>query len=155
MKRVILTAILILAIVAPSFGRKLLTRGESNTSFGKYRVEELSEPLLIAGKEMKAYSITYDQTGTELKIAVDRKKEETVYYVLAPEFSVKYVNNGKYFGIGMTDKKLEKAGFCTNTGNMNMAEYFHQKVLSDNKGTPTDHLTLIASYFPLLCRETK
>ncbi|NMC39975.1 MAG: hypothetical protein GYA43_02190 [Bacteroidales bacterium] len=155
MKRVIIAAVLIFAVVAPSFGKRLLAKGESNTAYGRYSIEELSEPILLAGKEMKAYSITYDKTGTEIKIAVDRKRNETVYYVLSPEFSVKYVNNRKYFGIGMTGKELEKEGYVTKNEKMNMHQYFHQKVMADATRTPTDYLELIASYFPLLCCETK
>jgi len=152
MKRILLTAVLIVTVCLASFATKIVAQGHSNSSFGDYKIEVLDDHLMFMNKELDKYRITYENTDLSVVVVVDKQKNCKKYYVLSEQFPVQYECNGTYFGIKKLDKSLEASGYVTIMENINKAEFFHQRVLTTGTTATVDHLNLIASYYPGLFR---
>jgi hypothetical protein len=150
MKRVLLATALILTMSLVTFARKFVAEGMTNTAVGNYRIEIADNPVMINGKELKAFVITYENTNMEVTVAFDKNKQGMTYYVLSPSLSIKYVCNGKFFGIARIESELEKEGYRTSDSALNRGEYFHQKVLATGHKCDLEHTKLIAAYYPML-----
>lgn len=156
MKRLITSAVLILAICTASFAtKKVVAEGKTHSVLGDYRIESLESPVMINGKELKAFTVTYANTGLKTTVAIEKTLKCTRYYVLSDLLSVQYVCNGSYFGVERLDKKLEKDGMQTSNEALDNFQYYHQKVLSCGTGTDIDNTKLIAAYFPFLFKNTE
>ena len=150
MKRMILFAVLVLAVSTFSFGTKLIGEGKTYTTLGDYRVEAIDNPIPLKGKDCKAYAIRYENTPLEVTVIVCREQTGQKYLVLSDRLSVQYVNNSRYFGVEMLDKSFEKEGYITDDSEMNRKEYFHQKVLGPGQMRELDAARTIAAFFPFL-----
>ena len=53
------------------------------------------------------------------------------------------------------DKSFEKDGYVTSDIFLDKNEYFHQKVLTSGQGCELDNTRLIASYFPMLIKNSE
>jgi len=156
MKRLITAAVLIIAICTASFAtKKVVAEGKTHSVLGDYRIEALDNPVMINGKELKAFTVTYENTGLKTTVAVEKTLKCKKYYVLTDVLSVQYVCNGHYFGVERLDKKLEKDGFRTSNEDLDNFQYYHQKVLSCGSSTDIDNTKLIAAYFPFLFKNTE
>jgi hypothetical protein len=150
MKRIFLVTALIFAVSLSTFARKLISEGKTYTAFGAYKIELSDNPVTLMGKEMKAFIISYENTNMEVTVAFDKGRKDMTYYVLSPNLAIKYVCNGKYFGVQKLGTELEKDGFKTSDSALNRGEYFHQKVLTTGGSCDLDNSRLIASFFPML-----
>jgi len=156
MKRLITAAVLIIAICTASFAtKKVVAEGKTHSVLGDYRIEALDNPVMINGRELKAFTVTYENTGLKTTVAVEKTLKCKKYYVLTDVLSVQYVCNGHYFGVERLDKKLEKDGFRTSNEDLDNFQYYHQKVLSCGSSTDIDNTKLIAAYFPFLFKNTE
>ena len=150
MKRILFTAALILALSLASHARKFVAEGKTHTPFGNYRIEIADNPVTLAGREMKAFIISYENCNMEVTVAFDKTRKGMNYYVLSPSLAVKYVCNGNIFGVAKLNDELEKDGYKTSDTALNRNEYFHQKVLATGVVCDLDNSKLIAAYFPML-----
>ena len=69
---------------------------------------------------------------------------------MSDKLSVQYVCNGEYFGVEKLDKALRKEGMTTSDSELNLQEYYHQKLISQTRLSEIESTKLIAVYFPLL-----
>jgi len=150
MKKMIFTALLLVAISTASFGKELVAEGRTFSALGDYKIELADNPVIINGQEFKAFVISYQNNPLEVKVAVTKDRNVTKYAVLSEKLSVQYVCNENYFGVERLDKSFEKDGYFTSDAALNRNEYFHQKVLTSGLGSEVDNTRLIAAYFPLL-----
>jgi hypothetical protein len=150
MKRVFLVAMLVFAVSLASFARKFVAEGKTFTILGDYKIEIADNPINLMGKELKSFIISYENTNMEVTVAFEKTRKGMNYYVLSPALSVKYVCNGKYFGVSKLNKELLKEGYKTSDSALNRDEYFHQKVLTGGKTCDLDNAKLIAAYYPML-----
>jgi hypothetical protein len=156
MKRLITAAVLVIALCTASFATKVVAEGKTHSVLGDYKIESVDNPVMINGKELKAFTITYENTGLKTTIAVEKALNCKKYYVLTNQLSVQYVCNGHYFGVERLDKKLEKEGFQTSNDDLDNYAYYHQKVLSSGAAsTDIENTKLIAAYFPFLFKNTE
>ena len=156
MKRLITAAVLILLCCTVSLAaKKVVAEGKTHSVLGDYKIEALENPVMINGKELKAFTVTYSNTGLKTTVAVDKTIKCRKYYVLSDMLSVQYVCNGQYFGVERLDKKLEKEGFQTANDALDNFQYYHQKVLSCGTSTDVENTKLIAAYFPFLFKNTE
>jgi hypothetical protein len=153
MKRILFVAALILAVSVASFARKFVAEGKTFTALGNYKIEIADNPVTLMGKEMKAFIISYENTNMEVTVAFDKSRKGMTYYVLSPTLAVKYVCNGKYFGVEKLNNELEKDGYRTSESALNRGEYFHQKVLSTGGSCDLENSKLIAAYYPMLIND--
>ncbi len=155
MKRFITAAVLIIAFCTASFATKVVAEGKTHSVLGDYKIESLDNPVMINGKELKAFTVTYQNTGLKTTIAVEKTFKCKKYYVLTDMLSIQYVCNGHYLGVERLDKKLEKDGYMTSNDDLDNFQYYHQKVLSRGTGTDVENTKLIAAYFPFLFKNTE
>jgi len=156
MKRLFTIAVLIFACCTLTFAtKKVVAEGKTHSVLGDYRIESLDNPVMINGKELKAFTITYKNTGLKTTVAIDKTLKCKIYYVLSDMLSVQYVCNSNYFGVERLDKKLAKEGFQTANDALDNFQYYHQKVLSCGDNTDIENTKLIAAYFPYLFKNTE
>jgi len=154
MKTIFLTAALILMVLMNAMANKTVAKGSSNSSFGKYKIEQLDEHMMLNGKELDKYMITYEKSDLKVVVVLDKQKQCKKYYVLTDQIPVQYECNGLYFGIKKLDKDLLSNGFETSMEKLNREVYFHQKVIASQTTATIDHLELIASFYPELFKES-
>lgn len=150
MKRMILSAMLVLAISAASFAQKVVAEGKTYSALGDYKVQATENPIQMKGNDCKAYVIKYENTPMEVTVVVCKDKRCKKFVVLSDKLSVQYVCNSHYFGVERLDKSLEEAGYKTEDSGLNRVEYFHQKVLGPGQIGEMDATTTIAAFFPFL-----
>ncbi len=154
MKKMFLVALLIAAFGNASFTRELVAEGKTYSALGDYRVETADNPLILNGDVFKTFVISYQNTPLEVKVAIKKSRNGVRYIVLSDKLCVQYVCNRNYFGVERLDLSFEKEGYKTSNEFLDRNEYFHQKVLTSGQGCELDNTRLIASYFPMLIRNT-
>lgn len=156
MKRLITAAVLIFVFCTASIAQKqVVAEGQTHSALGTYKIETLDNPVKVNGKDLKAFMISYENTGMKATIAVDKTIKCKKYYVLTPVLSIQYVCNGHYFGVERLDNNLEKDGFSTTNDELDSFQYYHQKVISCGDFNDLENTKLIAAYYPFLLRNTE
>ena len=153
MKKVALFAILILTVSLASRGNNLVTKGQSNSAFGNYKIEKLDDHMILKAKQLDQYLISYENSDVKVIVAIDKQKKCKKYYILSDQIPVQYECNGTYFGLKKIDKELINSGYQTSMEQLNREEFFHQRVLTSEMVGTIDHLILIASYYPGLFKD--
>lgn len=148
MKTIVLTTVLFLAMNLVSNGKNVVAKGQSNSAFGTYTIEQLENHMMFNNKELDQYVISYENSALKVLVAIDKQKKCKKYYVLAKELPVQYECNGTYFGIKKLDKGLASQGYATSLSKLDREEFYHQRVLTSETTATLDHLNLIASYYP-------
>jgi len=149
MKRILISAIMLVSFASLSFGR-IVAEGETLSPLGKFTVETCDQPIIIAGETLPTYMVRYENSPLTVKIAVDKEKKCKNYIVVSDQLSVMYTCNGNYFGVNLLSGKYSDAGYSTETCALDRWDYFHQKVLSRGVTAEIDAAKLIAVYFPNL-----
>lgn len=150
MKRVILSAVLAIALCTASFAGKVVAQGATYTALGNYTIETADNPLFVKGEECKTFVISYENSPMDVTVAICKDRKCKKYVVISDKLSVQYVCNENYFGVEKLDKAFEKDGYKTSDSEMNRSEYYHQKVLTPGKRGELEATQLIAAFFPLL-----
>ncbi|MBN2667054.1 MAG: hypothetical protein JXR67_11115 [Bacteroidales bacterium] len=150
MKRVILSAVLAIAFCTASFASKVVAKGPTFTALGDYKIETATNPAMINGEECKTFTISYAYSPMSVKVAVWKAGKCTKYVVMSDKLSVQYVCNGAWFGVEKLDKALQKDGISTSDSELNLNEYYHQKLISQTRLSEIESTQMIAAYFPLL-----
>lgn len=153
MKTTILTVVLILLGSMVTMGSRIVAKGSSNSPFGNYKIEQLEDHMMLNGKELDKYLITYEKSDVKVLVVLDKQKECKKYYVLTDEMPVQYECNGLYFGVKKLDNDLMASGFATSMEKINKEGYYHQKVITSGTTATMEHLQLIACYYPDLLKE--
>ena len=148
MKRIFLSIVLILTVYVASMGNPVVAQGQSNTTSGDYKIIALEESLMLNGKELQKYLISYEKPEMKLIVVVDRQEKVEKYYVLSGQLAVQYESNGGLFGIRKLDNELLTKGFSTSLDHLNKTEFYRQRVLTNEQSGTVDHLNMIASYYP-------
>jgi uncharacterized CHY-type Zn-finger protein len=131
-----------------SNAKTIVAKGESNSAFGNYTIEQLDDHMMLNNKELDKYLITYENTDMKVVVVMDKQKKCKKYYVLNDQLPVQYECNGTYFGIKKLEKAVVATGFENPSEKMNKQEFFNQRVLISGVTNTLDHLNLIASYYP-------
>jgi hypothetical protein len=155
MKRIILAAVIIVAVSLSSYARKFVADGKTYSALGNYKIEVDDKYVMINGKEHKPFVISYDNSNLEVRVAVDMEKGSKIYYVISDNLSVQYVSNRHYFGVELLSKDLEKDGFKTSVSALNKTEYFRQKAITSHQGWRRDNTRLIAAFYPMLLNDVE
>jgi len=153
MKRMFLAGLLIVAFSTASFTKELVAEGKTYSTVGDYRIEVADNPIVLNGKDYKAFVISYQNTPLEITVAIRKDRNCKKYIVLSDLLCVQYVCNEYYFGVERLDKSFEKDGYRTSDTSLDRNEYFHQKVLTSGLGLVIDNTRLIAAYFPMLIKQ--
>jgi hypothetical protein len=154
MKRILFAAFLLLAFSAASFSGEFIASGKTYTALGDYTIELADNPVFLNGEKLKAYTISYEHSPLEVTVVMNNDKKGLYFLALSDGLSVKYVNNGDYFGVQKIEKTitLGKTSYLTSDGGLNRFEYFHQKVIGSADLSEFESISYIAAYFPLLIK---
>lgn len=155
MKRIFLTAVLIVTVFFASFAGKPVAEGKTFSTLGDYKIEVADNPFLLDGKELETFVISYTNTDMKVTLAIERTKKCKKYYVLSDNLSVQYICNNRFFGVERLGKELKKDGYSTENESLNLEEYFHQRIITDGNNSDLDNSMLIAAYFPYLIKNTE
>jgi hypothetical protein len=153
MKRMILTTVLFLGICTAILAQDVVAEGKTFSALGDYKVQAMEQPVTLNGKELKAFTISYENTGMKVTVAVEKTAKCKKYYVLSDNLSVQYVCNKIYFGVERLGNELEKEGIFTSDEALDRVEYYHQKVLTCGGNTDQQNSSLIAANFPFLFKD--
>jgi len=132
-----------------AFSRKV-AEGNTNTPFGKYKIELNSEPVMLEGEAVTSYRITYEKSPVSVVVLVDKEKKCKNYIVISESLSIMYTCNGQFFGVNIIDPKYNKEGYMTDNKRLDRANFYHQKLIVLGKQEEVDATALIASYYPFL-----
>ena len=150
MKKLVMLTVLFLAVCTVSFGKKVVAKGQTFTALGDYTIETVDNPIPMMGNGCTAYSIKYENSPMDVTVIICKDNKCQRYVVVSDKLSVQYVCRKEYFGVETIDKKFEADGYKTDVENMNLVEYYHQKVLGPGQKPELEATQLIASYFPSL-----
>ena len=153
MKRMIFTALLIIALSAASYARKFVAEGKTFTAMGNFKIETADQPFVVNGVALDTYVITYDNSKMSVTVAIDKDKKCRRYLTISDKLSVQYVCYGTHFGIEKIAEKYAKAGLKTSDAALNRSAYFHQKVINQGRNDIVTALKLIGAYFPELIND--
>ena len=129
---------------------KKVAEGNTNTPFGKYKIELNSEPEMLEGEAVTSYRITYEKSPFSVIVLVDKEEKCKNYIVISEGLSIMYTCNGKFFGVNIIDQKYNKEGYMTDNKKLDRANFFRQKLIILGKQEEVDATALIASYYPFL-----
>ena len=154
MKRIISLISLISLICFTAFAKGPVAEGKTYCCLGNYVVEKSVDPIVVDGKNLETYLVSYENSDMYVRIGIDRSdKKCTRYIVVSDDLSVQYDCNSKYFGVNKLGKEYFDDGLKTSDLTLNRSEYFHQKIISQVEKDEIEHVRLISVYFPKLVNE--
>lgn len=126
-------------------------KGHSNTEMGKYEIEQSTECINLKGKELKTYTLCYENCEKQMLIGIDEQKDCKNFIVVIDDLTIIYACNKGVFGA----KKLPKQKSTKLSLNeaIDRHQFYYQKVISKKPKTEKELLALIACYYPQLINE--
>jgi len=153
MKRIISLFLLLIGFTTGLSAQKLIAEGKSFTKHGAFKIETADKPVVIDGTALETYRITYENSETQVIVAIDLTKKCRRYITYTDGLSVQYVCYPTHFGVERVSRRYRSSGLQTKDENLVRASYFHQKVLGSGEKDPMACLLLIGAYFPELLKE--
>lgn len=154
MKSIISFIVLSSLLCLSGFAEEPLATGETFCCLGTYAVDISDDPIMVDGKALPTYLVTYENSDLTIRIGVDKSvKKCTRYLVVTDDLAIQYDCNSKYFGTNLIDKEYRDDGLVTTDYALDKEAYFRQKILSQSRLSRLDQLKLISVYFPKLVKE--
>lgn len=153
MKKILLTTFALVTFcltLSAKENNETLAEGKTHSSFGNYKISTSETPLIISGKKLDSYTLSFESSDIVVTIAIDKTSKCSKYYVLSDALSVQYNCRNNSFGITKLDKIIKKEGYNTDKTALNKVSFSQQRIITDGKGSDLENSKLIASYFPLL-----
>lgn len=154
MKKILTLTLLALLVSVVSFGgdKKIVAEGKSFTAMGNFKVQVADQPVIKDGVELETYTITYDNPGLVVTVAIDDDKNCKRYLTFSEKLSVQYVCHGSYFGVERFTEQNAPKGMTLSDASLNRSAYFHQRVISPGYNDMVTCIRLIGAYFPELIK---
>lgn len=130
-----------------------LISGQSLTELGQYSITTSSEALRIGDEALKTYELKYSNCDAPVLIGVKKTKKCMNFVVRTDNFEVEYVCNKHVFGVKRMNKAYQTVSRETIDRMMDNADFYSQRVISQNPKTEEEMLGLIACYFPSLIKD--
>ena len=153
MKNLFSVTLLMVTLFAVSYAGPAVFKGKTHSALGEFTAEKSTESISVDGVELETYVISYENSEKTVKVAIDKDKKGKKYLVICEDMAIQYVCKSKAFGIEKLDKKYQDAGYKSGLQNMNMGEFYHQRVITRDDRTERNCLGLIAVYFPKLTKD--
>jgi len=151
----ILTMCLLLVVLfatAKVKGTSLLN-GQSLTSLGQYTIRTSDNALKIGDEALKTYELSYSNNDSPIAIGVKKTRKCMNFIVRTDSFEVEYVCDKHVFGVKRINKKYQTVAPEMINELMDNANFYYQRVISQNPKTEEELLALIACYFPSLIKD--
>jgi len=140
MKKLLFSLMLAVGILISANAKEIVAVGKTHTAMGDYQITTCDQPCIVNGKELRTFTVVYENSPMEVKIAIEKNKKETTYIVTSEKLTIKYVQNNGYFGVDDVMNNVE---------NLNKGEYYRQKVITTGQ-SEKESMRLVAAYFPYL-----
>lgn len=140
-----------LVTVAKETSTSLLS-GQSLTELGQYTIQSAENDITVNGEALKTYELTYSNSDSPVLIGVKKTKKCMNFIVRTDNFEVEYVCNKHVFGVKRINKAYQTVNSDLVSEMMNNAQFYTQRVISQNPKTEEELLGLIACYFPSLIK---
>jgi hypothetical protein len=138
--------------LAKGSGTALLS-GQSLTELGQYTISTSNEALQIDNEAVKTYELSYSNIDSPVLIGVKKTKKCMNFIVRTKNFEVEYVCNKHVFGVKRIDKDYQTVSNEVMNEMMDNADFYTQRIISQNPKTEEELLGLIACYFPSLIKD--
>jgi hypothetical protein len=151
----ILTMSLLLAClfaIAKGSGPSILS-GQSLTDLGQYSINVSDDLMKIGDEALKTYELSYSNSESPVLIGVKKTKKCMNFIVRTDNFEVEYVCNKHVFGVKRINKAYQTVDTKVINEMMDNADFYTQRVITQNPRTEEELLGLIACYFPSLIRD--
>jgi len=154
-KILILTFSLLVACLVTSAKTKeaSLISGQSLTELGDYAISTSNKSLTIGNETLKTYRLDYTNSDSPVLIGVKKTKKCINFVVRTDNFEVEYICKNHVFGVKRIDKAYQTVNTDLVNEMMNNAQYYTQRIISQNPKTEEELLGLIACYFPSLLKD--
>lgn len=130
-----------------------LISGQSLTELGQYSIRTSNEMIKIGDETLKTYELNYANSDSPVKIGVKKTKKCMNFIVRTKNFEVEYVCNRHVFGVKRMNKNYQTIPTAAINKMMDNADFYTQRVISQNPKTEEELLGLIACYFPSLIKD--
>ena len=127
-----------------------LVSGQSLTELGQYSINVSDDLIRIGAEALKTYELKYSNSDSPVLIGVKKTKKCMNFIVRTDNFEVEYVCNKHVFGVKRINKDYQTVDTKKINEMMDNADFYTQRVISQNPKTETELLGLIACYFPSL-----
>lgn len=131
----------------------LLISGQSLTEFGQYSLQLSSQPMKIGNEELKTYELVYENSDSPVLIGIKKTKKCMNFIVRTDNFEVEYVCKEHVFGVKRINKDFQTIDTNAINEMLDNADFYSQRVISQNPKTEEELLGLIACYFPSLIKD--
>jgi hypothetical protein len=154
MKKVISLISAVFMLSLTSYAKSPIAEGNTHSCLGTFVVENSIKPIVVDGRSLTTYTITYENSEETIRIGIDDSDRKcTKYLVVSGNLSIQYDCNSKYFGVEKLDRKYHNDGFKTSDLTLDREQFFHQKILTQNKISQIDQVKLISVFFPKLVKD--
>lgn len=130
-----------------------LISGQSLTELGQYSINTSAEALQVGGETLKTYELVYSNNNSPVLIGVKKTKKCMNFIIHTDNFEVEYVCNKHVFGVKRINNQYQTVSTEVINKMMNNAQFYAQRVISQNPKTEEELLGLIACYFPSLIKD--
>jgi len=121
-----------------------LISGQSLTELGQYTISNSDEGLTLGGEAVKTYELNYTNSDSPVLIGVKKTKKCMDFIVCTKNFEVQYVCNKHVFGVKRISTDYQTIPTATINKMMDNADFYTQRVISQNPKTEEELLGLIA-----------
>jgi len=129
-----------------------LLSGQSLTELGEYAIRTSTESLKAGDQTLKTYELTYSNNDSPILIGIKKTKKCMNFIVHTNNFEVEYTCNNHVFGVKRISKEYQTVSSKVINEMMDNAQFYTQRVISQNPKTEEELLGLIACYFPALIK---
>ncbi|MFY9153632.1 MAG: hypothetical protein WAO52_16560 [Prolixibacteraceae bacterium] len=127
--------------------------GESFTEVGQYSISPSSESLNIGDEALKTYELKYANCASPVLIGVKKTKKNCLNFIVrTSNFEVEYVCNKHVFGVKRINKEYQTISCDEIAKMMDNADFYTQRIITQNPRSEEELLGLIACYFPSLIK---
>jgi hypothetical protein len=147
--------LLVSLISAARVSEKVLISGQTLTELGQYKISTTDKAMKINDESLKTYELCYSGCKSPVFIGVKNSKQCKNFIVRSNNFEVEYVCKKHVFGVKRINKDYQTISTAVIDDMMDNADFFRQRIISQNPKTEEELLGLIACYFPSLLKDDK
>jgi hypothetical protein len=147
--------LLVSLISAARVSEKVLISGQTLTELGQYKISTTDKAMKINDESLKTYELCYSGCKCPVLIGVKNSKQCKNFIVRSNNFEVEYVCKKHVFGVKRINKDYQTISTAVIDDMMDNADFFRQRIISQNPKTEEELLGLIACYFPSLLKDDK
>lgn len=130
-----------------------LISGETFTEVGQYTISASDENLKMGDEVLKTYELNYSNCDSPILIGVKKTKKCLNFIVRTSNFEVEYVCNKHVFGVKRINEKYQTISCEKIAKMMDNADFYTQRIITQNPRSEEELLGLIACYFPSLIKD--